>query len=371
MNAALSDTIATDRVFNFSPGPATLPLEVLQQAQSDLLNWQHTGVSIMEMGHRDPRFIALADQVVDDLATLLALPESHTILYLHGGARTQFAMVPLNLGASYTHAHYANTGLWSSLAEAQAAKYLQTEIITTVTQNDAGHSVLQHHTPTNRDAVAYLHYTPNETVDGIFMPTPHTPLPLVADGTSTLLALPMDITAHDIIYASAQKNMGIAGITFVVVRRALLDQRQPMTSTPNMLQYHHHVAKKSMYNTPSTFSLYLSGLMFKWLLTQGGIAAMAQRHHTRSQKLYDIIDASHCYTNHIDPSVRSPINVTWHMRDPSMQSAFLAFAKQRGLDALKGHRAVGGLRASLYNGMPDAGVDALCQCLIDFENQQT
>lgn len=357
-----------ERVFNFSPGPATLPLDVLTQAQAEMLNWQQTGVSIMEMGHRDPLFMALADDVVADLAELVALPDSHTILYLHGGARTQFAMVPLNLGNHHTHAHYAVTGLWSQLAAKQAERYLSVEVITEMGQDAQQQAVLVHKPARHRQA-AYVHYTPNETVDGIYMPMPETTLPLVADATSTLLALEMDIAAHDIIYASAQKNMGIAGVTFVIIRKSLLETCTPLSHTPSILQYHNHHMKKSMYNTPTTFSLYMSGLMFKWLKKQGGIAAFDARHRARSAKLYAKIDALDCYHNSIHPTLRSPINVTFHLKSEPLTQAFLTFAAQRGLRALKGHRVAGGIRASLYNGMPDAGVDALLSCMDDFAAQ--
>jgi phosphoserine aminotransferase len=353
------------RIFNFSPGPAMLPTEVLQQAQAEMLNWRDSGMSVMELSHRGNEFTQVAEQAEADLRELLAIPPNYQILFLAGGASTQFSMVPLNLLGEKKTADYVETGQWSQKAIAEAQRYGEVNIAARTEKNQSVQIPAIENWSLNPKA-AYVHYTPNETIDGVeFHYTPATgDVPLVADMSSTLLSRPIDVKAFGIIYAGAQKNIGPAGLTIVIIRDDLLKESHPQT--PILYQYRTQVKNKSCYNTPATYSWYLAGLVFAWLKRQGGLTAMAVRNQSKADKLYQFIDHHDFYSNSVHPECRSWMNVPFSLQNPQLDDQFLQEADQNGLTNLKGHRLVGGMRASIYNAMPEAGVDALIQFMRDF-----
>ncbi len=359
------------KIYNFSAGPATLPEEVLRQAQIDLLDYQHSGLSILEMTHRSKGFQQIADQAEADLREVLSIPADYSVLFLAGGGRTQFAMVPMNLAAENPKMAYAETGIWSELAIQEARIYGEVTIAASSKANK--HTRLPAATDWQipKDA-AYLHYTDNETVHGLEFPSPPESqgLPLVSDMSSNLLSRPVDISRYGIIYACAQKNLGPAGITIVIIRNELL-ARKPFDFTPNMLRYANQAADKSLYNTPPTFPWYVAGLMFQWVKKSGGVEKFAELNRLKSSQLYDVIDESAFYINPVDPAGRSRMNVVFTLANPDLTPQFLQEAQKHGLYNLKGHRAVGGIRASIYNAMPQAGVDALIAFMRDFEKRFT
>ncbi len=356
------------RVYNFSAGPAMLPEAVLEQARDEMLDWQGTGMSVMEMSHRGKAFMSIAEQAEADLRELMGIPDSYRVLFLQGGASTQFAMVPLNLTAGDATVDYINTGAWSKKAIAEAKRFCSVNIagsseaqnFTTVPAQDS----LQFST----DA-AYVHYTPNETIGGVEFPyVPDTgEVPLVADMSSTILSRPIEVERFGVIYAGAQKNIGPAGLTLVIVRDDLIGKARG--GTPTMLDYKVHADNGSMYNTPPTYAWYLAGLVFQWLKRNGGLAAMAEVNRRKAEKLYAAIDGSDFYSNPVDPACRSWMNVPFVLANPGLDASFLQEAEARGLTTLKGHRSVGGMRASIYNAMPEAGVDALIEFMADFERR--
>ncbi len=353
------------RVYNFSAGPAMLPESVLQQAQQDLLNWHDSGMSVMEMSHRSKMFIDIATQAEQDLRQLLNIPDNYKVLFLQGGASAQFAMVPLNLFGQKTVANYCQTGLWSKKAIAEAKRYGQVNI---VTSSDAENytCIPDVSTWTIDPNAAYFHYTPNETIGGVefsFIPECGD-MPLVADMSSTLLSRPLDVSKFGIIYAGAQKNIGPAGLTIVIIRDDLIGHAAD--NVPGLYHYKTWSDSHSMYNTPPTYSWYVAGLVFKWLLDQGGLRKMAEINQRKAEKLYRLIDHSDFYHNPVNKADRSWMNVPFTLADSAQDKAFLEGAKQAGLETLKGHRSVGGMRASIYNAMPEAGVDALIDYMTDF-----
>lgn len=357
------------RIFNFSPGPAMLPTEVLEQAQTELLNWNGTGMSVMEHSHRGKEFVELLEKAEADLRELLAIPVNYQILFLAGGASAQFSMAPLNLLGKKNTADYIQTGQWSEKAIAEAKRYGKIRIAACSEKQDKVRIPAPDAWSLNSDA-AYVHYTPNETIDGVeFHWTPQTGgVPLVADMSSTLLSRPIDINAYGLIYAGAQKNIGPAGLTLVIIRNDLLGE--PLPQTPVLYDYRVHVKNKSSYNTPATYSCYLAGLVFAWLKRQGGLTAMAKRNQAKAEKLYRFIDQSDFYQNPVHPECRSWMNVPFSLADSQLDEKFLALAEQAGLANLKGHRLVGGMRASIYNAMPPEGVDALIDFMKDFAEHQ-
>jgi phosphoserine aminotransferase len=353
------------RVYNFSAGPAMLPEPVLQQAQAELPAWQNSGMSVMEMSHRGKEFIAIAEQAEADLRELLAIPANYKVLFLQGGASLQFAMVPLNLLRGGNEADYLNTGLWSKKAVAEAKKYCQVHLAVNAEPNNFTALPAYDSSKFNPNA-AYVHYTPNETINGLeFHTIPEVgDKPLVADMSSTILSRPLDVSKYGLIYAGAQKNIGPAGLTIVIVREDLTDNAMP--GTPTMLMYKTHLDNQSMYNTPPTYAWYIAGLVFKWLKDQGGLAAMGERNQRKAAMLYAAIDQSEFYGNPVDPPYRSWMNVPFTIKNPDLEKTFLAEAKTVGLVSLAGHRSVGGMRASIYNAMPEAGVQALIEFMNDF-----
>jgi len=354
------------RVYNFSAGPAALPEAVLKQAQAELLDWHGTGMSVMEMSHRGKAFMSIAEAAEADLRELMSIPDDYKVLFLQGGASTQFAMVPLNLMGRTGKADYINTGSWSKKAIAEGRRYGEVNVIA---DTSAEFTVPAADSLQFSPDAAYVHYTPNETIQGVEFPyVPETgDLPLVADMSSTILSRPIDVSKFGVIYAGAQKNVGPAGLTLVIVREDLVGQAPE--SCPAMLDYKTHADAGSMYNTPPTYSWYLAGLVFKWLKAQGGLAAMAEINERKAKALYAAIDASDFYHNPVDPECRSWMNVPFTLADPELDGLFLEEASKAGLETLKGHRSVGGMRASIYNAMPEAGVQALIEFMKEFERR--
>ena len=355
------------RPYNFSAGPAVLPEPVLQRAREEMLDWQGCGMSVMEMSHRGKEFMSIASQAESDLRELLSIPANYKVLFLQGGASLQFAMVPLNLLRGKSSADYLNTGSWSKKAIKEAQKFAQVNI--------AASSEAQNFTtvPPRADwqcdsNAAYLHYTHNETIGGLeFAEIPDVSVPLVSDMSSTLLSRPLDVSRFGLIYAGAQKNIGPAGLTIVIVREDLIGQAA--TGTPSMLDYKVHADAESMNNTPPTYAWYMAGLVFQWIKGLGGLAAMAQRNRAKADLLYGFIDQSGFYNNPVEPPYRSWMNVPFTLVDAKLDETFLKEAKAAGLLTLKGHRSVGGMRASIYNAMPIEGVQALVDFMAEFQRR--
>ena len=355
------------RVYNFSAGPAALPESVLAKAQAEMLDWHGAGMSVMEMSHRGKEFMGIAEQAEADLRQLMSIPDNYKVLFLQGGASSQFAMVPLNLMGGTGKADYINTGSWSKKAIAEAKRYGEVNI---AADTNADFTAPRQDSLRLSDDAAYLHYTPNETIQGVEFP--YIPdagdVPLVVDVSSTILSRPMDVSRFGIIYAGAQKNIGPAGLTLVIVRDDLIGSAAE--GTPAMFDYKTHADNGSMYNTPPTFGWYLAGLVFQWLKEQGGLAGMAQINQRKAKALYDAIDGSDFYANPVDPACRSWMNVPFTLADSALDAAFLEGAAAAGLKTLKGHRSVGGMRASIYNAMPEAGVRALIEFMAEFERSR-
>ncbi len=358
------------RIYNFSAGPATLPLAVLEQAQQEMTDWHGAGMSVMEMSHRGKDFISIAEKAEADLREVMSIPEHYKVLFLQGGASSQFAMVPLNLMGSVRKADYFDTGAWSAKAIKEAARYGHVNIVAS-SKEQSYTTVPDRSLWELNENAAYVHYTPNETIGGLaFDAEPDTgDVPLVADMSSTILSGPIDVDKYGIIYAGAQKNIGPAGLTIVIVREDLVGLAGP--STPAMMDYGIHAKAESMYNTPPTYAWYIAGLVFDWLLKNGGLTAMAEINERKAGALYDCIDNSGgFYSNPVDKPYRSLMNVPFVMADSNLDAEFLTGAAEAGLVQLKGHRSVGGMRASIYNAMPEEGVQALISYMQDFQKQK-
>jgi phosphoserine aminotransferase len=354
------------RVFNFAAGPATLPVEVLEQVREELLDWQGSGASVMEVSHRGKAFMAVAQEAQALLRELLAVPSGYQVLFVQGGARAQFAAVPMNLAPAGATADYLNTGMWSKLAIAEAQRLLLDVNIAADEAASRYTTVPQPPSLRLSRGAAYVHYTPNETIGGVEFPyVPDTSgVPLVADMSSTLLSRPIDVSKFGLIYAGAQKNLGPAGLVVVIVREDLTGKARP--GTPSVWDYQAVAKEGSMLNTPPTFAWYVAALVLRWLKAQGGLAAMAERNRAKAQLLYQAIELSGFYTNPVAVSCRSWMNVPFTLADPRLDESFLAGARAAGLANLAGHRSVGGMRASLYNAMPLAGVEALVAFMREF-----
>ncbi len=359
------------RPWNFCAGPAALPTEVLEQARGELLDWQGRGMSVMECSHRETGaggFVETAARAEADLRALLGAGDDYAALFLQGGARGQFAAVPLNLLGGGTRADYVRSGYWSNAAIVEARRHCELNIA--ADGEPGGFTDIPPLAEWRLDPrAAYCHYTANETIHGVeFAEPPRVgEVPLVADMSSTLLSRPIELGRFGLIYASAQKNIGPAGLTVVLVRRDLL--AKAARHTPSVLDYAVMDRAGSMHNTPPTWAWYVSGLVFQWLLRQGGLEEMAARNRRKAAKLYEAIDASDFWHNAVAERCRSWMNVPFTMADPALDPLFLAESAGRGLVNLKGHRATGGMRASLYNAMPEAGVDALVVFMQDFEKR--
>ncbi|MCB1801888.1 MAG: 3-phosphoserine/phosphohydroxythreonine transaminase [Gammaproteobacteria bacterium] len=357
------------RVYNFSAGPAALPEEVLKQAQAEMLDWHGSGMSVMEMSHRGKEFMSIAAEAESDLRTLMGIPSNYKVLFLQGGASSQFAMIPMNLFGRTGKADYFRTGSWSKKAIAEAKRFGDVAV-TVNSEQDGKFTSLPVAGDINVSAGAsYVHYTPNETIEGVEFPyIPDTgDVPLVADMSSTILSRPVDVSRFGLIYAGAQKNIGPAGLTIVIVREDLIGT--PIDGTPAMFDYKIHADNDSMYNTPPTFGWYLAGLVFKWLIGQGGLAGMGEINQRKATALYAAIDGSDFYANPVDPVCRSWMNVPFTLANPDLDAEFLKQAGQAGLKTLKGHRSVGGMRASIYNAMSEEGVKALIDFMAEFERK--
>lgn len=356
------------RLFNFSAGPAVLPKEVLEQAQQEMLDWHGSGMSVMEMSHRGKEFVSIAAEAEADLRELMAIPANYKVLFLQGGASSQFAMVPMNLLRGKTSADYINTGMWSKKAIGEAKTFCQVNVAASSEKENYTHIPPFPQWKLDKNA-AFVHYTPNETIGGVeFHWIPETgDVPLVADLSSTILSRPIDISRFGVIYAGAQKNIGPAGLTVVIIRDDLIGQ--PIKSTPSMFDYKIHAENGSMYNTPPTHAWYLAGLVFKWLKRRGGMTAMAETNKRKAEKLYAVIDASGFYANPVEVASRSRMNVPFTIAKKELESKFLSEAATAGLVTLEGHRSVGGMRASIYNAMPEEGIDALVNFMADFEKR--
>jgi phosphoserine aminotransferase len=356
------------RVYNFAAGPATLPLEVLEQARDELPDWRGSGMSVMEVSHRSKAFVAVAEQAEADLRELLDVPAGYKVLFLQGGATGQFSAVPLNLSAAGAVADYLNTGQWSQKAVAEARRYVSVNVV--ADEKASNYSTVP--APAGLQfspGAAYVHYTPNETIGGVEFP--YVPdcgaVPLVADMSSTILSRPLDVGRFGLIYAGAQKNIGPSGITVVIVRDDLLGHARD--ETPAVFDYRAMADAGSMLNTPPTFGWYVAGLVFQWLRRQGGLARMAERNRLKAERLYAAIDASAFFANPVDPACRSWMNVPFTISKPELDKTFVAEAARQGLANLEGHRSVGGMRASLYNAMPLEGVEALVSFMAEFERR--
>jgi len=357
------------RKYNFSAGPAALPEEVLQQAQAELLDWHGEGLSIMEMSHRSDEYVGVAAQAEQDLRDLLNIPDNYKVLFLQGGATAQFAMVPMNLLRGSSSVDYIDTGIWSGKAIKEAKRYAQVNVIASTAGNHYTSAPAQSELQLTPGA-AYLHYTTNETIGGVefdYIPDSGN-VPLVADMSSDILSVPVDVSRFGLIYAGAQKNIGPAGLTVVIVREDLIGQT--LAGTPSMYDYKIHADADSMNNTPPTFGWYLAGLVFQWLKRQGGLQAMAELNRRKAAKLYAAIDASDFYGNPVAINNRSIMNVPFTLADAALEKRFLSLAESEGLLNLQGHRSVGGMRASIYNAVPEAAVDALIDFMQRFEQEQ-
>jgi len=344
-----------------------LPLEVLEQAQGELLDWHQSGMSVMEISHRSVAFEQVAAETEADLRELLSIPSNYKVLFLQGGASAQFSLLPMNLASRESTVDYVNTGHWSRKAISEAGRYCKVHVA-----GDAGGDYTR--VPPQSElrfsaGAAYAHYTPNETISGVeFGYVPETrSVPLVADMSSSILSRPIDVSKFGLIYAGAQKNIGPSGLTVVIVRDDLIGRAR--SETPLVFDYKAAADASSMLNTPPTFAWYMAGLVFKWLKRAGGLAAVGERNRVKADTLYAAIDASPLYKNPIARDARSRMNVTFTLNKPGLDAAFLAQAAHAGLHGLKGHRVLGGMRASIYNAMPLAGVEALIAFMREFERQ--
>jgi len=355
------------RCYNFCAGPAALPESVLEIARNDMLEWHGKGLSLMEMSHRSPEVVGVVNHAEQTLRSLLGISDDYAVLFLQGGASTQFGSVPLNLLGDKLSADYVNTGQWSKKAIEEGRRYCEVNVV--ASSQDTNFSTIppQAQWQLGNDA-AYLHYTPNETIGGVeYFWTPQVEVPLVADMSSTILSRPTRVEDFGVIYAGAQKNIGPSGLTLVIVRRDLLGRANAMC--PAMLNWQLAADNESMYNTPPTFALYLAALVFDWLVEQGGLLGIETINRRKAKKLYAAIDDSDFYANPVELPSRSLMNVTFTLADAALDKQFLTESESAGLLNLKGHRSVGGMRASLYNAVSEAAVDALIAFMLDFEQR--
>jgi phosphoserine aminotransferase len=360
-----SGTKLMTRVFNFSAGPGTLPEEVLLQAADEMLDWHGSGQSVMEMSHRGKNFVSILEAAEADLRKLLAVPDGYHVLFLQGGASLQFEMIPMNLIQGRAVADYILAGEWAKKAINAAQGLADVNVAASAEDRSFTYVPGPSQWRLTKDA-AYVHYTANETIGGVeFGWIPEVgDVSLVSDMSSNLLSRPLEVSKFGLIYAGAQKNIGPAGLTLVIVREDLIGIGEP--APPAMLDYATHAKARSLYNTPPTFAVYVAGLVFQWLLESGGLAAVEERNIAKAKLLYDFIDSSDFYLNPVNKADRSRMNVPFQLTDPTLDADFLAEAAKHDLVELKGHRSVGGMRASLYNAMPIEGVQALVDYMAEF-----
>jgi len=354
------------RVFNFSAGPAVLPETVLQQAAAEMLDWHGSGMSVMEMSHRGKEFISIHAQAEADLRALLAVPKNYKVLFLQGGAIAENAIVPMNLLRGRTVADYVNTGEWSKKSIKEAKKYCTVNVAASAEDRGFTYIPARETWKLSKDA-GYVHICSNETIGGVeYHWTPDTgEVPLVADMSSHILSRPVDVARYGLIYAGAQKNIGPAGLTIVIVRDDLIGQALPIT--PSAFDYKQQADNDSMLNTPPTYAVYIAGLVFRWLKEQGGLAQIEKHNIGKAKLLYDYLDQSRFFVSPVDKQDRSRMNVPFKLKNEALDEEFLKGAKQRAMVQLKGHRSVGGMRASIYNAMPIEGVKALVEYMREFE----
>ncbi|MBA4143835.1 MAG: 3-phosphoserine/phosphohydroxythreonine transaminase [Nitrosospira sp.] len=360
-----------EHIYNFSAGPAVLPREVLQQARDEMLDWHGSGMSVMEMSHRGKEFMSIAAKTEADLRELAAIPDDYKVLFLSGGASSQFAMVPMNLLRGKKSANYVNTGEWSRKAIKEAKNYCAVNVAASSEDANFTYVPAQDTWKIDPDA-AYLHYTPNETIGGVefnWIPEAsrlNADMPLVADMSSSFMSRPMDVSRFGLIYAGAQKNVGPAGLCIVIVQEDLVGTTLP--GTPTMFDYKIHVDNDSMYNTPPTYSMYITGLTLEWIKGKGGLEAMEKINAAKADLLYTFLDSTDFYHCPVATPDRSRMNVPFTLKDPALDEEFLKQARARGLIQLKGHRSVGGMRASIYNAMPPEGIKVLVDFMKEFAN---
>ena len=357
------------RVFNFSAGPAVLPEAVLRKAADEMLDWRGSGMSVMEMSHRGPEFMSIAQKAESDFRRLMAVPDNYKVLFLQGGAIAENAIIPMNLLHGRDGADYVNTGEWSKKSIKEAGKYTRVNIA--ASSEDEGFSYVPPQSTWRLDPrAAYVHVCTNETIGGVeYAWTPDTgDVPLVADMSSHLMSRVIDVSRYGVIYGGAQKNIGPAGLTLVVVRDDLLDRALPIT--PSAFHWKEQAEADSMLNTPPTYAIYIAGLVFEWLDAQGGVEAIERKNIAKANLLYALLDASDFYVSPVRREDRSRMNVPFKLREPALDEAFLEGAQQRGMLQLKGHRSVGGMRASIYNAMPIEGVQALVDYMREFERDR-
>jgi phosphoserine aminotransferase len=354
------------RVFNFSAGPSAFPESVLLQAQQEMLEWRNSGMSVMEMSHRGKHFSIIAEELESDLRSLMMIPDNYKVLFLQGGASAQFSFIPQNLLNGKAKACYIKTGAWSEKAVKDAQSYCDV-LVSASSEETKFTSIPDASTWELDEQAAYLHYTSNETIHGVeFQNIPDAKgLTLVSDMSSNILSRHIDVSQYGLIYAGTQKNMGPAGVTVVIVRDDLIGHASK--TVPSVFNYAEQVKNQSMLNTPATYNWYLVGLVLKWLKAQGGVAAIEKHNIAKATKLYQAIDQSALYSNPVDVAVRSRMNVPFILADESLDKPFLVAAEAQGLFELKGHRSVGGMRASIYNAMSEAGVQALIDFMAEFE----
>lgn len=358
-----------ERIYNFSAGPAVLPKEVLEQARGELLDWHGSGMSVMEMSHRGKEFMSIAEKLEADFRELANIPANYKVLFLSGGASSQFAMVPMNILRGKKTADYINTGSWSTKAIQEAKKYCTVNVAASSEEAHFTYAPAQETWNVQPDT-AYVHYTPNETIGGVeFNWVPDLSrlgieVPLVADISSSFMSRPLDVSRFGLIYAGAQKNVGPAGLCIVIVREDLVGAAMP--GTPAMFDYKIHVDNDSMYNTPPTYAMYITGLVLEWLKKKGGLVEMEKTNIAKASLLYDYLDTTDFYRCPVATADRSRMNIPFTLKDKALDDAFLKQARTRGLIQLKGHRSVGGMRASIYNAMPLEGVKALVDFMKEF-----
>ena len=358
-----------ERIYNFSAGPSTLPEEVLAQAAKDIVNFNNKGMGLIEMSHRSKDFIAVVDETEANLRELMKIPANYKVLFLQGGASMQFAMIPMNLLGQGKTATYLNTGVWAKKAIKEAKLFGNVQVAYSSEESTFNH-VPKDGDYTVDPASEYLYFVTNNTIYGTQFPTmPKSEKMLIADMSSDILSREFDITPFGIVYAGAQKNMGPAGVTVVIIREDLLD-RAP-ENLPTMLKYKTHADNGSMFNTPPCFSIYVVGLVLKWLKKIGGVAAMEKINQEKAAILYAAIDGSNFYRGHAQPGSRSNMNITFNLPTPELEAQFIKEATAKGMDGLKGHRSVGGCRASIYNAFPKAGVEALVAFMKEFEKKNS
>ena len=357
------------RKFNFGAGPATMPESVLLEVQEELLDWNGLGLSVMEISHRSPEFIEIAKQAETDFRDLLSIKDDYAVLFTHGGATMQNAAVPLNLASKDGIADYVNSGHWAKRSMKEAERYTNVNVAASSEDNNFNYFPEQNSWTVSEDS-SYIHYTPNETIGGLCLRSiEYSNVPIVADYSSGILSEPIDIDKFSLIYGGAQKNIGPSGLGFVIVKKDLLGNAQSIT--PNLLNYTLIHEGESMSNTPPTFAWYVAGKVFKWLKSLGGVEEIGKINNRKAKKLYQFIDDSNFYENNINKENRSIMNVPFLLGNDDLDTKFLSESKNAGLLALKGHRSVGGMRASIYNGLPEEAVEVLIEFMDDFEKKNT